>query len=382
VLDLIEPHSEADPAALLTTFLAMFGACVGAGPHTVADGAKHSARLFPLHVGDTSKARKGTALANIRNLMFQVDPNFCSERILGGFGSGEALVDAVTGDDHRLLVTEPEFARILDVARREGSTLSAIVRQAWDGDRLQVRTRGNKAVAADGAHVVIIGQITGGELRAKLTATEIAAGFANRFLIICVRRSKLLPSGGNLNDLAVAQVAGKIRAAVQDARVCGLLRRSSEAERRWHDLYHEMADDVPSGLLGEIIARDTAQVLRLSVAYALLDGSAQIELCHLEAAWAIWQYCRQSAEHLFGDATGDPVADRIFAALGEHGLDREEQSALFSRHVPVKRLAEARSLLIGRGLAVEFDESTDGRTRKLLRRSEGSEVSEEKGTRP
>ena len=33
--------------------------------------------------------------------------------------------------------------------------------------------------------------------RAELTATDSANGFANRFLLMCVKRSKLLPVGGN-----------------------------------------------------------------------------------------------------------------------------------------------------------------------------------------
>ena len=101
--------------------------------------------------------------------------------------------------DPRLLVVESEFARILAVSKREGSTLSTLLRQAWDGGRLQVRSRGGTAVA-EGAHLVVIGHITKPELLARVAESDIHGGLLNRFLIVEAERSKLLPSGGNLDD--------------------------------------------------------------------------------------------------------------------------------------------------------------------------------------
>ena len=144
VVTAIEEHTESDPVALLVTYLTAFGASVGRGPHALADGAEHAGRLFAVMVGNTSKARKGTSWAQIRRIFVAANRRFADDRILGGFGSGEALVDAVAGEDadHRLLVIAPEWARTLSAGRREGSTLSPLLRQAWDGDRLAVRSRG------------------------------------------------------------------------------------------------------------------------------------------------------------------------------------------------------------------------------------------------
>jgi len=153
----LEPHSEADPAALLVTTLATFGAMVGTGPHAIAEGAQHPARIWALIVGNTSKSRKGSSWAQGRRVPAGADRKFMSERVLAGFGSGEALVDACAPrsgqeepHDFRLMDVESEFARVLAVSKREGSTLSTLLRQAWDGGRLQVRSRGGTAIA-DGA---------------------------------------------------------------------------------------------------------------------------------------------------------------------------------------------------------------------------------------
>lgn len=379
VVHTIAPHTEADPAALLLTFLTMFGAAVGPAPHAMADAAEHPARLFPVLVGDTSKARKGSAHAQVRRLMVRADPDFERDRMLGGFGSGESVIDAVAdGEDRRLLVFEPEFSRLLAVAKRDGSTISQLLRQAWDGDRLQVRSRA-KTTVADGAHVALVGHITAEELSARLTDTDAANGFANRHLFALVRRFQLLPSGGNLDDAEVARLGDEISHALRLARTVGIMRRTPETETRWDSLYRTMANDQPGGLLGSVIARDTAQVLRLSVAYALLDGAHQIDLPHVEAAWAVWRYCRRSAEIIFGDRLGDEVADRLLSAIRgarANGLTRDEQYHALGGHVSADRLRVARTLLVTKALAEEVRITTGGRPAEVLRACERSETSE------
>jgi hypothetical protein len=128
----IARESEADPAALLATSLTLFGSAVGSGPHARVGGAQHPARLFSLIVGETARSRKGQSRADMQPAFAYADPGWC-DRILNGFGSGEAMIDAVrdpSGDDpgatdKRALIYEPEFSRIMRVARRDGSTLGS-----------------------------------------------------------------------------------------------------------------------------------------------------------------------------------------------------------------------------------------------------------------
>jgi hypothetical protein len=74
------------------------------------------------------------------------------------------------------------------------------MRNAWDGRPLAVLTRTAPA-RATGAHVAIIGHITHTELRRYASAIEIANGLLNRFLLLCVRRVRLLPEGGDPEPL-------------------------------------------------------------------------------------------------------------------------------------------------------------------------------------
>jgi hypothetical protein len=377
VVRTLDPHTEADPVGVLLTFLAAVGNIIGTGPHAIADAAAHPARLFVVLVGETSRARKGSAWQQVRRVLAQIAPLWAAGCTLPGLASGEALIAELrdgTGDDDqgaadkRRLVLEPEFARLLAVASREGSTLSAVIREAWDGNPLKNRTK-RDPLTATGAHVSVVGHITREELVRRLSDTEAANGFANRFLLGLVRRSKKLPEGGNLDPAALDQLAREVDAALYRASRVGVLTRSPAARELWAEMYADFGDG-PGGLAGAVTARPEAQTLRLSVAYAALDGSQTIEPEHLHAAAAVWSYCEASAVAIFGDSLGDPVADRLLIALreaGPDGLDGTEQRDLFGRHATANQLERARDELERRGLAVTAQEETGGRPRLVTR---------------
>jgi hypothetical protein len=232
---------------------------------------------------------------------------------------------------------------------------------------LKNRTKAFPQVAS-GAHISVVGHITREELLRSLTATEAANGFANRFLFALVRRSKRLPEGGQLDPAALDDLARQVGAAVERGYRVGVLGRDADARERWAKAYDDFGDG-SDGLAGAITARPEAQTLRLQVAYAALDGSPTITTAHIEAALAVWSYCEASALAIFGDALGDPIADRLLAALRQapDGLDGTEQSAVFRRHASAAQLAQARTLLEGKGLIVTEPEKTGGRDRMVSR---------------
>ena len=364
VVKALSPHTEADPAALLLSFLTAFGSAVGPGPHALVGATAHPARLNTIITGITARGRKGTSWSEVRRLMAAADSSWVAERVLGGLASGEGLITVLDGADVRVLVVEPEFARTLAVCARDGSTLSAVIRQAWDTGDLRVMTR-KDPLSVTGAHVSILAHITVDELRRRMCETDGANGFANRFLLACACRARLLPSGGAIGHDRAEELGRRIGQALDTARKIGTMRRTGVAETRWAYLYRKMAD-APGGLAGAVTARAEAQCLRLSVVYALLDGSGLIDIEHLEAAYAVWQYCEQSAVFVFGDRLGDDVADRLLEALrrvAPDGLDGTAQREVFSGHVPGKRLAHARAELEQLGLAVTRTENTGGRPR-------------------
>jgi Protein of unknown function (DUF3987) len=364
------PHTEADPVAVLVTTLVMAGTAIGPGPFVQAGNDRHSCCLFATIVGATAKGAKGTSYAASRaccHLAFSDLDNITK----GGFGSGETIIDMLADgkrNDSRLLIFEREFSRFLAVARRDGSIASQVVRDAWDGARLENHSRSNGHVVASEHHIGFVGHITADELTAKLSDAEVFSGFANRFLWVVARRHRFLPAGGNVPESICVEHARELRRAVVDGRKRGEMKRTEEGEKRWYELCERLAEDEPNGLLGAAVARDRAQCLRLSLLYTLLDRKPAIDVPHIDAAAALWDYCRASAQTIFGETLGDPVADRLLEALkvaSPAGLDFNQQVDLFQRHVGKTQLDATRALLESKGLIITVEEPTGGRPRKV-----------------
>ncbi len=378
----VEPWSEADPAAILMQALATIGSIVGPSVHAVAGDAEHPARLNVLTVGPTGKGRKDTAGRPALRLAGLVDRYL---NIAEGLSSGEGLIWAVRDpiekmapvgrgaerhlemqlvdegvSDKRLLVRESEFAQVLRMSQRDGNILSQVVRRAWETGDLRTLTK-NEPARATGAHIVITGNITRDELLRYLDRTEVASGFMNRFLPCAARRVKLLPDGEGVPADVLAGLAREVQPVIPWAADRRQLHRDEDASRIWHSVYERLSDGHP-GLMGAATSRAEAYVLRLSVAYAILDRSEAIRAPHLMAALAVWQYAVDSARWVFGDATGDPVADAIMAALVARGsMTRTDIGDLFGRHVQRATIERALAGLEAGGRVRCTREMTGGR---------------------
>jgi hypothetical protein len=151
--------------------------------------------------------------------------------------------------------------------------------------------------------------------------------------------------------------------ALQAARSGGEIRRDAEANAVWEVVYPKLTAERP-GMLGAITARAEAHVLRLSLLYALLESSPLIRRVHLRAALALWQYCEASAAFIFGEALGDPIADRALAALRADGpMAQTALSDLFGRHVRAPALGRALETLVAAGKIRSCQVETGGRPR-------------------
>lgn len=387
IVKAIEPHSEADPLAILVQLLVAFGSVIGRTAYFRVEADAHYANEFVVLVGRSSKGRKGTSWSWVQKILSFVDPTWAAERIASGSGSGEGLMfevrDPVTAfdkdkgtevtidagvDDKRLLVMEGEYAVVLKVIRREGNTLSVVIRNAWDRGDLRSMTK-NARLKATGAHISIIGHITATELRRNLNETESANGFANRKIFFLVARSKCLPDGGSLPDNALDSFIERIREAVAFARGVGLVRRDAAATARWHAIYPTLSEGEDS-LVGSITGRAEAHVMRIALIYALLDKSPVITLEHLDAALALWEHSVASCRAIFGDQLGDPIADTILAALraAPAGLQRAEiTKVVLGGHKKSAEISAALSVLTNRGLAICGRVDSAGRPAELWR---------------
>lgn len=389
LVETIAPHSEADPVALLIQFLVCFGNAIGRVKYYRVESDYHYTNLFTTLVGETG-GRKGISFNRIKKIFEIAEPQWIDERIGGGLSSGEGLIDAVRDpimklnkkgeleivdqgvDDKRLLVVEPEFASILININRSGNNASQVIRKAWDNGLLSTMTR-KSPLKATGAHVSIIGHVTEDELRAQLSRVDMANGFANRFLFVLIKRSKLLPFGGNLSDGEIVDLGVELRNIMNEnwQHLANVSNNTTEmpvgmtpaARSEWAGIYPALTNK-PPGLLGAITGRAEAQTIRIALVYAMLDRTMQIDPCHLRAAQAVWNYCAASALYIFGDSLGDEVADSILRALkvaGSDGMTRTMISDLFGRNQSSSRIDKALALLFEKERAVRQTRTTQGR---------------------
>lgn len=361
-VELLDGVSESDPAAVLLHLLIGFGALVGPNPYVRVGTSKATAKTFGVVVGASAKARKGTAWGDARAILEATDDQFLAFHHATGLSTGEGLIhrlrdadDDQEARDPRLLVIEPEFGKVLRQNQRQGNTLSGVLREAWDDGPLQTLTRQDPLVASR-HHIGVVGHVTNEELLAELDSVTASNGFANRFLYAYVKRSKYLPDPAAIDTYRLDGIGAHLRSAAFGARDMTEVPRTPAAMERWAEIYRELETgaDLP-GIAGHLTARGPAQILRLALIYALADNaSAQIDVEHLEAAYAMWRFSEDSVRHIFGSRLGNPVAEKILKAArraGPAGLTSREVFEALDRNTDAETVERAVAVLSRFGLA-------------------------------
>lgn len=390
----VAPHTEADPMGVLVCCMMAFGSAVGRGPHVRA-GGRQRATDNVLLVGFTSD-RKGTAQDAGSEPVKLADPVWAKDRVLPGMGSGEGLVHAVRDDavvqqpikdkgvivryedltvpgvaDKRLCVVEAEFDKLLTLIRRESSTLSGILLEAWAGKPVGF-TNKSSADRCEEPHLTIIGMMPPDELVRKTAGrAETTNGMLNRFLFCRVRKHGSLPFGGDWQGVAAA-FAPRFQAALQRARAIGEVGWSAEARTLWRQEYERLSES-RAGDFGGVTARRADHTLRLALLYALGDGSGVIRLEHLQAALALYEHCDLTARELYAtpqaaaaaatasEVVEEPLHVQLLAVIRRQpGVRRSELTRRFS-HTPAAEVQAALDLLRKFDLAFHRVTATAGR---------------------
>ncbi|MBV5328475.1 MAG: bifunctional DNA primase/polymerase [Chlorobium sp.] len=391
-IELATRTSEADPAAILATFLVRFGVECGSGVFMQVGDTKHRARLASVIVGASSKARKGTSgkpverLFDFTNVQGQeiVNPARVSH---GPFSSGEGIIyairDATTRwnpktqteaiidngvEDKRLFVLDEEFGGMLANTRREGNTLSMVIRQAWDSGSFDPLTKNNK-ITATGGHVGWISHITLQELLLKLDQSEVFNGFANRILWVCARRQKLVPDPLPMPQSELESIQRHLLNILSRVSHGYEITLGVEAKEAWGRTYYPKLTKDRPGLIGCVTNRGEAQALRLAMIYCLLTGETVITLDHLESGIAFWNYCFKSAKHIFHGKQANSRTLTIFEALQKAGaLTGRELYGLFKNNISKEGLETALAELMTSGqVIVEKQQNKKGAPTKVFR---------------
>ena len=361
----IAPTTESDPVAVLVQCLSWAGCRLGRSVYLRHGTTQHYPMVWPLIIGKTSVARKGTSEADSINPLTAIDG---IPRRRNGMTSGEGVIDAFLPSggpdepppDPRMLVVESEWESVLARCRREGNTLSAVLRDAYDHRPLATMNAGGGGRLADQYSLAVIGHITPRAFREGMTSKDLSNGFLNRFLVLLVHRPHMVPWPGVASGEAERLIDDIVVRAKTAAT--GEMELSEEARGTYIDWYKRREANAED--LHERVAMATARgvpnLLRISMVFAALDGGLVIDTSHLEAAMAIVDNSHASAHRLL--APGRTGLDaQILDKLKNGQLSRTQLSNAFHRHVTAEQLDEAIAPLMDAGLMERATEPTAGR---------------------
>ena len=149
------------------------------------------------------------------------------------------------------------------------------------------------------------------ELLRALSATDRANGFANRSCSGLVRQSKFIPSGKGTPTEILQPFFLRFSRTLERARTRGELTRDEETGTALGFGLSEVGGSRTRPYRGHSRTGQRHRVLRLSLLYALLDEAEAQRTEHRDPCappparrLAVWDYCKASAYHIFGNAVG------------------------------------------------------------------------------
>ncbi len=357
-------NTEANPYAVAMAFMSYLSVAVGRGPYIPIGDDWHHARLFGLHVGRSGRGRKGTAtklVKRIHKAVLAKDEHLAPQVHDGGLSSREGLALMIHDGyqqgkdevapiyDKRLWVLESEFANLMHQTAREGNTLSAALRDCWDGGSIKPATKSAR-IWATHTHIGLTGNVTPTELLSLLKSRELSNGFANRFLIYWAEQTVVNPFPRYTPDDAVQALTERVVEVLCFAQADRHVERdwmrvelSPDARVRYADLYKgELRQYSYGNTVNGLLERRAPMLMRMAMLFALSDLTATIEVRHLEAAMAWVRYWVESAQFIFQTAAEEAqtaetvdVGQRIveFLAAGRTATRTEITRQCFQGHV-------------------------------------------------
>ncbi|KPI24671.1 Protein of unknown function DUF3987 [Actinobacteria bacterium OV320] len=320
ILDLVTPHTEADPAGILATTLATYSCMIGTG-RRVTGPITQPVNVWFILMGETGIGRKGTADNVTASFMAGVDEYFWANCRTPSLSTGEGLTYSVrdvklsdnmgVGENlemvdglpevesiKQMLVTSTEFAAVM--SKSQGGTLGPVLRDAWDGKDLAIHTK--DAYHSTNPHITVLGHVTPTEFGAKLKSHDMAGGTYNRFLPMFVEMPHELPWPERPSDYdeRLSEITDRLRMALPFAQEEGVVTFTEDAKQFYiSEIYPEYNDTQgDSETMKQFTTRRLPYVMRIAAVYALMNERQHIYKEDLEAAKAIVDYSIESARYI------------------------------------------------------------------------------------
>ena len=344
IVSLCTKYSEAVPVAVAAYALSWFSAWIG--PLRFVQIGDECRRLnnFMLLVGPTGMG-KGTSEYGPKKIFKQVEEclqiQFESQWQQGqttgiaefpqldvhegGLSSGEGLAaakadslkigrdeTAIEITDKRFLIIESEFGNVLNMAERQGNTLSHVLRNGYDGKIIRPLTKRDRVCVTD-PYFVLVGNITPGELcNHRQNAVMSVNGMLNRMLILWTSTTRRQPIPEPIDAASLSELSDRLMRCIMFARhnlfECHYRKQNvlakpvhldATARQLWIDVYPKLVNLPDCEQVQALCRRHRLHVLILASLFALLDNRDLINSCDLSAALAWSDFSRQSVLYVY-----------------------------------------------------------------------------------
>ena len=344
IVSLCTKYSEAVPVAVAAYALSWFSAWIG--PLRFVQIGDECRRLnnFMLLVGPTGMG-KGTSEYGPKKIFKQVEEclqiQFESQWQRGqttgiaefpqldvhegGLSSGEGLAaakadslkigrdeTAIEITDKRFLIIESEFGNVLNMAERQGNTLSHVLRNGYDGKIIRPLTKRDRVCVTD-PYFVLVGNITPGELcNHRQNAVMSVNGMLNRMLILWTSTTRRQPIPEPIDATSLSELSDRLMHCIMFARhnlfECHYRKQNvlakpvtldATARQLWIDVYPKLVNLPDCEQVQALCRRHRLHVLILASLFALLDNRDLINSCDLSAALAWSDFSRQSVLYVY-----------------------------------------------------------------------------------
>jgi Protein of unknown function (DUF3987) len=350
IVDEIAQHTSASRVGLLASVLSIAGAVLAT---SVEHHGQQVSSLNVTLVGE-SGSKKSTAMTAAWDAL--THPNAFGPQWdirLTGIGSGEGIVfhgvaqaEKNPSGFARMLLMTGELSELLVVGKREGSTLTQKLRNAFDREPLMNVTRaGSLGVSPAQYQLGTLAAITPDELRSLVAkGISMTDGYLNRALWVPVQERPNVTVDGATTVLS-KYVAKRLHDALEAAE----MDRTSP-----YRLDYEAADELTryyrhvqqaTGIEGTLARRLATHALRVALVHASIELHDEITPYDVWRGIALTEYTRHGLRWVFGESiVASRDAIRVLRAVHTAGRElsmREMGRAAWGGRYSKERLQDA-----------------------------------------
>lgn len=254
-------------------------------------------------------------------------------------------------NNSEILFYVEEFGCTLLAAKSIHNPLAFCLSSAWDSTEINMITRSREQFYLE-ANVCLLGQVPLEELRNSMPEYTRLNKLVSKILWTCVKPTanqlNIADSPEEMDPVLKGRLCLQLAQAVKNRPK--YISLSPKSQALWRELKEQLLLQETTGIIGTMSEIADYHVLRLAAVYGLLDESLDVLPCHLEAAMAVWRYCKDSARLIFVENKIETIALRILNVLKTSTKTQTQLHAAFGNNVVGKELDRSLAELESRGL--------------------------------